>query len=107
MKFWSYSSPGLKPGDSWRSSVEPEQDRLLKRRAAEPGVTESDLIRRGIDQVTRMGVHPPRDSAAGQRLIALLDELDRRSAGVTTAPDDRYKLSRDDVYDERLRRFLG
>jgi hypothetical protein len=87
--------------------IEPEQDRLLKRRAAELGITESDLIRRSIDQLTRMGVHPPRDPAAGQRLIALLDELDRRFAGLTPAPDDRYKFSRDDVHDERLRRFLG
>jgi hypothetical protein len=87
--------------------IEPEQDRLLTRRAAELGVTESDLLRRGIDQVTRMGVHPPRDPATGQRLIALLDELDRQSAGLTPAPDDRYKFSRADVYDDRLRRFLG
>ena len=44
--------------------IEPEQDRLLKRRARELGVTESDLIRRGIDQVDRAHAGLPPDRAA-------------------------------------------
>ena len=86
--------------------IEPEQDELLKKRAAELGVTESDLIRRSIDQFTRLGVHPPRDPAAGQRLLTLLDELKQRAAEQTPASDDCYKWSREEIYAERLRRFL-
>ena len=87
--------------------IEPEQDRLLKRRAAELGVTESDLIRRSIDQVTRMGVHPPRDPAAWQRQVAFLAELRRRSEARVPEQDEGYKWSREEIYDERLRRLLG
>jgi len=86
--------------------IEPEQDERLKRRAEQLGVTESELIRRSIDQFTRLGAHPPRDPAAGERLIALLDELDRELAERTPDPNDHYKFSREDAYAERLSRFL-
>lgn len=86
--------------------IEPEQDQLLKRQAAELGVTESDLIRRSIDQFTRLGVHPPRDPAAWQRQMALFDELKRRAASTPSDDSTPYKWSREEMYAERLRRFL-
>jgi hypothetical protein len=47
-----------------RIYIEPEQEELLKQRARELGVTESDLIRRGIDQIARVGVPVVRDQRA-------------------------------------------
>lgn len=87
--------------------IEPEQDELLKKRAKELGVTESDLIRRSIDQFTRAGIHPPRDPAAWQRQVALFDELQRRAEQAPAGPTDAGTWSREEIYDERLRRFLG
>jgi hypothetical protein len=48
--------------------LDPAQDALLKRQARELGLTESELIRRGIEQLAR-GAGPVRDDQAW------LDEL--------------------------------
>src|SRR5687767_14363651 len=44
--------------------IEPEHDALLKRKARELGVTDSDLIRRGIEQIARTASPVPRDARA-------------------------------------------
>jgi hypothetical protein len=41
--------------------IELEQEELLKRRARELGVTESELIRRGINQIVRGAAALPMD----------------------------------------------
>lgn len=87
--------------------IGPEQNELLKRRTKELGVTESDFIRRSIDQVTRLGIHLLRDPAAWQRQTTLFEELRRRAEQATPEPDADYKWSREEIYDERLHRFLG
>lgn len=86
--------------------IDASQDRLLKQRADELGVTESDLIRRSIDQFTRLGAHPPTDPAAADRIIGLLDELDRRFADATPTESTPGRWTREEMYGERLRRFL-
>lgn len=80
--------------------IEPEQDRLLKRRAKELGVTESDLIRRGIDQVDRAHAGLPLDRAAWEEELTFIRERARiqelsRTRGWT----------REELYQERFERF--
>jgi hypothetical protein len=54
--------------------IEPEQEKLLKRRAQELGVTESDIIRRGIEQVGRGGTGRPLDYTAWEEARHLIKE---------------------------------
>ena len=44
--------------------IEPEQEKLLKQRARELGVTESEVIRRGIEQELHTSTGTPVDSKA-------------------------------------------
>ena len=49
--------------------IEPEQDKLLKQRARELGISHAELIRRGIDQVARVpAVFPLEMPNGGGRL---------------------------------------
>ena len=54
--------------------IEPEQEKLLKRRARELGVTEAELVRRGIDQIARRGAWLPVDPEAWQEAKNLIRE---------------------------------
>jgi len=54
--------------------IETEQDWLLKRRDRELGVTEFDLIRRGIDQVDRARAGLPLDRTAWEEELTLMRE---------------------------------
>ena len=80
--------------------IEPGQDSLLKRRARELGVTESDLIRRGIDQVDRGYTGLPLDRTAWEDEMIFIRERARiqelgRGRGWT----------REELYQERLERL--
>ena len=80
--------------------IEPEQEELLKQRARELGVTESDLIRRGIDQVASVGVPVVRDQKAWE------DELEfmlQRSQLPHLGHGRNW--TREELYEERLRRL--
>jgi len=80
--------------------IEPEQDRLLKRRAKELGVTESNLIRQGIDQVDRANAAPPFDRAAWQEELTFIRERARiQELGQTRG------WTREELYQERVERF--
>jgi len=80
--------------------IEPEQDRLLKRRAKELGVTESDLIRRGIDQADRARAGLPLDRAAWEAELTFIRERARiQQLGRTRG------WTREELYQERLERF--
>lgn len=81
--------------------IEPRQDALLKKRAAELGVTEAELVRRGIDQVIRSGGRPffP-DPQAWLDLKAFMEE--RRTMQV---PQTGRVWTREELYDERLDRY--
>lgn len=52
--------------------IEPRQDELLKRRARELGVTESDLIRSAIDQIGLATPAMPLDLGAWEEAKALI-----------------------------------
>lgn len=84
--------------------IAPEHDALLKRRAKELRVTEAELIRRGIEQLAagRRGLRPVADSQAWADLKAFITQ--HRLLGV---PQTGRTWTRDDLYDERLRRFSG
>jgi len=80
--------------------IEPEQERLLKRRAKELGVTESDLIRRGIDQVDRTYAGLPQDRVAWEEeLIFIRERAGMQELGRTRG------WTREELYQERLERF--
>lgn len=80
--------------------IEPEQDRLLKRRAKELGVTESDLIRRGIDQADRTHAGLPLDRAAWEAELTFLRKRARtKELGRTRG------WTREELYRERLERL--
>jgi hypothetical protein len=79
--------------------IEAGQDAWLKRRAAELGVTEAELIRRGLE---RLGHSPdawPPDPAAwaeARALIARRLEL--------AVPQTGRAWTREELYEDRLRR---
>jgi hypothetical protein len=52
--------------------ISPEHEAALKRRARELGVTESDLIRRGIEQIAHRSL--TRDERAWEEELAFIDE---------------------------------
>jgi hypothetical protein len=80
--------------------IEPEQDKLLKRRAKQLGVTESDLIRRGIDQVDRVPAGLPLDRAAWEEELTFILERARiQELGRTRG------WTREELYQERLERL--
>lgn len=54
--------------------IEPSQDEAIKRRSRELGVSESDLLRRGLDQITYIVTKEPRDAAAWAAELAFIHE---------------------------------
>lgn len=80
--------------------IEPRQEELLKRRARELGVSEAALIRRGIDQVSRMPMALPPDRQAWEEEKAFIEQRRRMEV-----PQTGRGWTRDELYDERLERF--
>jgi hypothetical protein len=79
--------------------LEARQDAWLKRRAAELGVTEAELIRRGLERLGRAPDAWPPDPAAWAEARALIARrLERR------APQTGRAWTRDELYEDRLRR---
>jgi len=54
--------------------IEAEQEELLKRRAKELGLTEAELVRRGIDQIARPGAWLPLDPKAWEEAKSVIGE---------------------------------
>jgi hypothetical protein len=76
--------------------IEPEQDERLKRRADALGVTESELIRQGIDLVTKPR-RLPEDQALWQDALAFM-----RERGRLNVPHGKRSWTREEIYEERL-----
>ncbi len=77
--------------------IEPRQDALLKRQAAQLGVTEAELIRRAIDQT---GVAPrglPVDPGAWAKAKSIIKER-----LCITVPQTGRSWTREELYEERL-----
>ena len=80
--------------------IAPEHDALLKRRAQELSVTESDLIRWGIEQLARARPTAYLDEQAWQDELARIEERGRLPAVA-----GKRTWTRDELYDDRLNRF--
>jgi hypothetical protein len=80
--------------------ITPEHDALLKRRASGLGLTESELIREGIERVGRAPL-ARRDTAAWREALAFMEERARRAQ-----PSRGRNWTREDLYDDRAKRVL-
>jgi hypothetical protein len=83
--------------------IDPGQERFLKRQAAELGVTEADLIRRGIGLLAQAPVAPALDPDAWTDEVAALEQR----ADMTPGQPGRWRFRRDEVYRESLGRVPG
>ncbi len=80
--------------------IEPEQEELLKRRAKELGVSEAELIRRGLDQAGRVPATLTLDRGAWQNELAFIHKRAR-----IKALGRQRGWTREELYEERLQRF--
>lgn len=62
--------------------IRPDQEGLLKRRAKKLGVTEAELIRRGIDQTSGASADIASDHAAWEEELAFIRERARLLPGL-------------------------
>ena len=74
--------------------IKPRQEALLKRRAKEMGITEAELIRRGIDLVAESPLPPWRDRAAWKEACAFMDR--RRTL---RTPQTGRRWTREELHD--------
>lgn len=82
--------------------IEPRQDAALKRRAAELGVSEAELIRRGITFVAFGPVGQSDRMEAWREIEAFIESYRHRAV-----PQTGRDWTRDELYDERLQRYPG
>lgn len=82
--------------------IELRQEELLKRRAKQLGIPESELIRRGIDQISRVPLNLTPDLQAWEEAKAFIKQRMN-----IVAPQTGRDWTRDDLYDERFKRYSG
>jgi hypothetical protein len=76
-----------------------EHERMLKRRAGELDVSESELIRHGIEYITRPEIGAFRDKQAWREELAFMKRIaDAPSRGKTRT------WTREELYEDRLNR---
>jgi hypothetical protein len=83
--------------------IEERQDRLLKHRARQRGVTEAAIIREALDRADvgdRRAGHL-RDTAAGQKAMSFMRSLAKRRRKARAGRD----WTRESLYDERIGRW--
>jgi hypothetical protein len=80
--------------------ITPDQEAHRKRLSRERGTTESDLIRRGVEQVVRIPTSG-RDRRAWEEEVAFMKE--RAKLPHLGAPRS---WTREDIYEERINRVL-
>ncbi len=85
--------------------IEARQEALLKRRAKELGVSEAEVVRRGIDQVAL--VPAVELKAWGPERGRLWEELrtDMEERSKLQVPQTGRSWTREELYDERLARY--
>ena len=82
--------------------ITPEQDIALKQRSQLLDVTESELIRRGIEHVTSVEV----SAEEKRRLWEQELEYMRRRAELLVPPGTKpWKWNREELYEERIDRY--
>jgi len=72
-----------------------DQESRLKRAAKELGITESELIRRGVDQATAEVVKGPRDPEAWEEAMAFM-----RKRAAMRVPQTGRSWTRDELYED-------
>jgi hypothetical protein len=82
--------------------ITPEQNKVLKERARILGVTESDLLRWAIDRIRSDWQSHPVSEAVWQESLAFMGE--RAKLAIPGEPQPR-TWTREDLYDERPKRF--
>lgn len=80
--------------------IEPRQERLLKRRARDLGLSEAELIRRSIDSAASPVPPLPRSKEAWTEILAYVWR--HRSMNV---PQTGRRWTREELYEERLDRL--
>ena len=75
--------------------IRPEQNALLKRRARELGVPESELVRQGIDEATARPPKGPRDPEAWAAFMAFA-----KKRGEMRVPQTGRTWTRDELYED-------
>jgi hypothetical protein len=83
--------------------IDAGQEQFLKRRAAELGVTEAELIRQGINLLGQTPTREPFDPAAWADEEAVLASRSR----LKPARRGSWRFRRREVYEERLGRVPG
>src|ERR1043166_5197379 len=83
--------------------IEPRQDRMLKRRASQRGVTEAEIIREALDGVEMTALPGRRevDASAGRKALAFMRSLSASHTGATR----RRAWTRESLYEERTGRW--
>ena len=77
-----------------------EQEALLKHRARALGVTEAELVRRGIEMAGRTTTSLPRDREAWEELKEAMKQRMRLKV-----PQTGRSWTREELYDERFERY--
>jgi transposase-like protein len=72
-----------------------DQESQLKRASKELGVTESELIRRGVDQATAGALKGPRDPEAWEEALAFM-----RKRAAMRVPQTGRTWTRDELYED-------
>ena len=76
--------------------IEARQERQLKRRAREAGVTEAELIRQGIDRLERTAALPRREDAWREARAVITSRSKLR------VPQTGRTWRREELYEERF-----
>jgi hypothetical protein len=75
--------------------IRDDQESRLKRAAKELGITESELIRRGVDQATAKVMKGPRDPEAWEEAMAFM-----RKRAAMRVPQTGRSWTRDELYED-------
>lgn len=78
--------------------IRPDQEKALKQKAREAGVSEAELIREYITK----GMEQPSEAERGKAVEALFASMDERAK--ITAPQTGRQWTREELYEERLER---
>ena len=77
------------------------QERALKQRAKELGVSEAEIVRQALDQALRIKEASPAVRRRNELLQAIFDDADRHAESLHT-PED-YRFDRQALYEEEDR----
>ncbi len=80
--------------------IEPRQEASLRRRAKELGISQAELLRRCIDQMGTAPMTLPCDKTAWEDAKVYIEER-----MTIEAPQTSRTWTRDELYDERLKRI--